>query len=185
MPFLSRAEPDYALCGLNCCLCPRFHTDGPSRCPGCGGPGFEDKHPSCAVMGYGIRHGRIEYCFRCPEYPCARYKAPSERDSFVSYVKVLPHFREAQEDLDQYLKELKEKFNYLKLLIDKYNDGKSKTFYCVVVNNMDYRDLCTVMEEIRFNEELNGMEGKLRAKEATRLLKQRAEERGVVCILRK
>ena len=84
----------------------------------------------------------------------------------------------------QHSKELKKKDD-LKRLIERYNDGKSKTFYCVVVNNMDYRDLRTVMKEMRANEELNEMERQVRAKEAARILKQRAEERGVVCILRK
>ena len=31
-----REYPLFSACGLNCGLCPRFYTDGESRCPGCG-----------------------------------------------------------------------------------------------------------------------------------------------------
>jgi len=30
-----REHPPFALCRLNCGLCPRDHTQGSSRCPGC------------------------------------------------------------------------------------------------------------------------------------------------------
>lgn len=68
-----RAYPEYAACGLNCGLCPRYHTQGTSRCPGCGGPGFYHKHPSCAIINCGQRHGGVEYCVLCGEFPCRRY----------------------------------------------------------------------------------------------------------------
>ncbi|HNR04634.1 MAG TPA: DUF3795 domain-containing protein, partial [Bacillota bacterium] len=37
-------------CGLDCGLCPRFFTEGASRCPGCCGVDFENKHPSCSFI---------------------------------------------------------------------------------------------------------------------------------------
>jgi hypothetical protein len=30
--------PTIGVCGLDCGLCPRYYTIGPSRCPGCAGP---------------------------------------------------------------------------------------------------------------------------------------------------
>jgi exonuclease V gamma subunit len=93
-------------------------------------------------------------------------------------VNVIQHLQEAQEDLNRYIKELKEKYTYLKMLIETYHDGKSKTFFCTVVNNLDYRDLCTVMEKIRCDEELDRMMPKERAKEVVRIFKSWTEERG-------
>ncbi|HCP15088.1 MAG TPA: hypothetical protein DIT32_04865, partial [Peptococcaceae bacterium] len=57
-----RAYPLFSLCGLNCGLCPRYHTEGESRCPGCGGPAFHLKHPSCAVITCSRKHGGVEHC---------------------------------------------------------------------------------------------------------------------------
>lgn len=185
MPFLSRKEPFYALCGLNCCLCPRFNTEGRSKCPGCGGPGFTEKHPSCAVMGCSIKHGSIEFCYQCSDYPCKKYEKQSEKDSFASYANVIENFSSAKKDLRKYIKELKNKYSYLQLLIEKYNDGKSKTFYCVIVNNMPYNDLSDFMNSIETDRALNTMENKDRAKEVVKLFKNRAEELGIAYKLRK
>jgi hypothetical protein len=185
MPFLTRKEPFYALCGLNCCLCPRFNTDGASKCPGCGGKDFKEKHPACTVMSCSIKHGSIEYCFECPEYPCKKYEKRSEKDSFASYDKVLDNFKEAKANLNKYLGELKEKYKYLQILIEKYNDGRSKTFFCVVVNNMAYADLCVIMNEILSDKELQKMETKERGKETVRRIKEWADKLGVVYELRK
>ncbi|TET26129.1 MAG: DUF3795 domain-containing protein, partial [Dehalococcoidia bacterium] len=42
--------PIVGACGLNCGLCPRYYTQGTSRCPGCCGPDFWQKHPGCAFI---------------------------------------------------------------------------------------------------------------------------------------
>lgn len=185
MPFIYRKEPYYALCGLNCCLCPRFNTNGTSKCPGCGGTGFPEKHPSCAVMGCSIKHGSIEYCCECSDYPCKKYDKPSGKDSFASYYKVIENFAEAKNDLQKYLIELKEKYAFLQTLINEYNDGRLKNFYCVVVNNMEYEDISKLMETIKNDKDLNIMENKERAREAAKIIRKRAEELGVACELRK
>gem|GEM_PF-3991072 len=36
MEYKVRSYPLFSDCGLNCGLCPRYYTDGASRCPGCG-----------------------------------------------------------------------------------------------------------------------------------------------------
>jgi len=59
-------NPCFSLCGLDGCLCPRFHIDGFSRHPGCGGPGFSDKHPACAIVTCNGKHEGAEYRFECP-----------------------------------------------------------------------------------------------------------------------
>jgi len=45
-----REYPLFSLCGLNCGLCPKYHTNGESKCPGCGGTDFTLKHPPCKVI---------------------------------------------------------------------------------------------------------------------------------------
>ena len=57
-------------CGIDCGLCPRFHTTGDSACPGCGGLNFKEKHPSCGFLTCcAIKNGR-EVCSDCSHYPC-------------------------------------------------------------------------------------------------------------------
>jgi len=139
-PFV-RKDPRFSLCGLNCCLCPRFNTEGKSRCPGCGGVNFSEQHPSCAVATCNRKHDSVEYCFQCSKYPCAKYEKESTCDSFISYRSVKENFREAKTDLGRFQKSLSRRFEVLQTLLSRYNDGKSKGLYCLIANDMPLGDL--------------------------------------------
>jgi hypothetical protein len=145
----ARKDASFALCGLNCRLCPRFHTDGSSRCPGCGGADFSSKHPTCPVITCSKKHDFVEYCFECSEYPCKRYSTTSKVDSFMSYRNVIQNFSKAKKDIRQYLQDLKQKYGILLELISNYNDGRSKGFYCLVVDLLPLSELTTILKEIK------------------------------------
>ncbi|MDA8220886.1 DUF3795 domain-containing protein [Desulfosporosinus sp.] len=76
MEYKQRQYPLFSACRLNCGLCPRYHTDGISKCPGCAGEDFSSKHPTCGVLSCSQRHG-IEYCYLCDEYPCKKFEGIS------------------------------------------------------------------------------------------------------------
>ena len=124
----TREYPLFSLCGLNCGLCPRHQTDGSSRCPGCGGPDFHLQHPSCAVITCSRKHGDVEFCFQCADYPCARYREMPDADSFISYRNVISDFEKAErEGIETYASELAEKVRIVERLIAEYNDGRKKS----------------------------------------------------------
>ena len=148
-PF-SREYPLFSLCGLNCGLCPRYQTDGVSKCPGCGGADFYLKHPSCAVINCTQKHDQVEYCFQCCSYPCEKYRNQSGKDSFITYRNVLTDFEKAKtEGLQQYKLEMNEKVEILEYLIENFNDGRRKNFYCIVVNLLSLASLKIVIQEIK------------------------------------
>ena len=182
-----RRHPEFSLCGLNCGLCPRFHTDGPSRCPGCGGPDFHLKHPTCAVITCSSKHENVEFCFQCAGFPCERYKAPNTLDSFITYRNVLSDLEKAQKrGIERYLKELSRKREILKILLGRYNDGKQKGFYCLAVNLLDLPDLEKIAK--RLGEERDagarGSDIKERAKSAVELIGSAARKKNVELKLR-
>ena len=146
-PFV-RNNPRFSLCGLNCCLCPRFNTDGISKCPGCGGKDFSNQHPTCAVATCNKKHDNVEYCFQCSEYPCKKYQEESKCDSFISYKSVKQNFLEAKTDLKKYENDLENRYNILKTLLDNYNDGKSKGLYCLITNDMPLVELELLLSKI-------------------------------------
>ena len=147
-----RKNPLFSLCGLNCGLCPRYQNEGTSRCPGCGGKDFHLKHPSCAVIACSKKHGDVEYCFLCKNYPCDRYKYPSEKDSFITYRNVINDMQKASDiGIERYQSELDEKILFLEYLINNYNDGRKKNFYCIAVTLLDSADLNNIKEYIQKN----------------------------------
>jgi hypothetical protein len=143
-----RKYPIFSLCGLNCCLCPRYNTEGSSKCSGCGGENFSLQHPTCAVITCNKKHNNVEYCYECNEYPCEKYKNESSVDSFISYKDVHKNFTEAQNDLQQYIINLNRKYEYLQILLNNYNDGRLKGFYCLCVNLLPLEELGKIMLEI-------------------------------------
>lgn len=146
------------------------------------GSGLFLKHPSCAVITCNKKHQNVEYCFECSVYPCERYQAPSEADSFISYQNVLQDQAKAKIDLQNYLEELTEKHKILGELITNYNDGKSKGFYCLAVNLLPLSVLNNMMDKIHHMDRIN-CNGS--AEEAVRLLKVEADRLNIQLVLRK
>lgn len=145
-----RDYPLFSLCGLNCGLCPRYWCKGTSRCPGFGGEDFHLKHPTCAVITCSARHGGVQYCFQCSDYPCKRYKNQSDKDSFITYRNVLSDFEKARRNgMDGYGKELNERMEILEFMLENYDDGRRKNFYCIAVNLLKLDDLRDVMSYIQ------------------------------------
>lgn len=179
-----REYPLFSLCGLNCGLCPRYQTSGASKCPGCGGDEFHLKHPSCAVITCNQKHEEAAYCFQCSKYPCAKYIKPSQKDSFISYRNVIRDMEKANsEGLDQYQQELNEKVTILEYLLDNFNDGRRKNFYCLAVNILSIQDLRGIVDEIKHLPA--DLEMKERINQAVCLIKAKADNRNIELALRK
>jgi hypothetical protein len=186
MQEFKREYPLFALCGLNCGLCPRFHTDGPSRCPGCGGENFRDKHPSCVVITCNKKRDNVEYCFQCSSFPCARYAAAGEADSFITYRNVLRDFDKAKKrGIEAYKKELNEKTAFLRQLLGSYDDGRRKGFYCLAVNLIELPSLRKIREEIEKSIAGKEPDAKLRADRVVDLFQSAASDANIQLKLRK
>lgn len=175
----TRQYPRFSLCGLNCGLCPQFHSDGAFQCPGCGGEAFYEKHPSCAVISCAQRHGGVEYCFQCEDYPCEKYAEVSPYDSFITYRNVLKDFEKAEKNgLVAYQLEMDEKVEILRVLLDVYNDGRRKTFFCTAVNLLSLEDVREALTRIA-DEVKDDLTLKEKAAIAVRIFQSIAEQRDI------
>jgi hypothetical protein len=181
-----REYPLFSLCGLNCGLCPRYQTEGKSKCPGCGGADFHLKHPSCAVITCSRKHDKVEYCFQCSEYPCKKYIEQGNKDSFITYKNVESDFNKAKKHgIARYKSELNKKVEILEYLISNYNDGRSKNFYCIAVNLLGMDDLKKIMKEINSSISRLDIENKDKIKMVTELFESAASEKNIELKLRK
>lgn len=181
-----REHPQFSLCGLNCCLCPQFHSEGVSRCPGCGGSEFHLKHPSCSVINCNKRHDNAEFCFQCSAYPCEKYTAPNVSDSFITYRNVLKDFNEVKDNgIDSYIDNLSKKQNILEYLIQNYNDGRKKSYYCLAVNLLGLSGLQVIVSDIENNIARMDISQKEKIMRITALIEAQAKEEQIVLKLRK
>ena len=167
-----RAHPAFSLCGLNCALCP-MRLDG--YCPGCGGG---EGHQGCAFIRCSRAHGGVEFCCRCGEFPCGRIRSAMEFDSFVPHRHMVSDVMRAGEmGMDAYLAVLEEKAQVLRALLEGYNDGRRKRFFCTAVNLLETEDLRGVMAELAEGPPDAAVQE--RAALAVRLLQARGVSRGL------
>ena len=179
-----RKNPLFSACGLNCGLCPRFYTEGSSRCPGCGGEGFEAKHPACGVLSCSRRH-QVEVCCLCGEFPCKRFDGADEYDSFITHKNQIEDLNKAKVlGLTRYEAELVEKTALLKRLLTEYDDGRKKSFFCLAVNLLPLHALIDALKTVDAVV-LKGAAQKDKAGAAVGVLQELADEKGIVLKLRK
>lgn len=170
----------FSLCGLNCGLC-TMHLDG--YCPGCGGG---EGNQSCKIAKCSLQHGKIEYCYQCGSFPCERYKAVDEYDSFITHQNMLKDFEKMKAaGAEAYRKEQVEKTEILKDLLDHYNDGRKKTFFCLAVNLLELDDLQTAMEKMKKEEQERNLSAKDKAAYLTQLLREAAGQKNIILKLRR
>lgn len=128
--------PIVGACGLNCGLCPRYYTEGMSRCPGCCGPDFWQKHPGCAFITCCVKQRNLETCAECGDWEeCERVAklldSAKHQDSFISSRPLAANFAFIQKNgIEEFVRLEMEKQKLLTHLIDNYDEGRSKSFYC-------------------------------------------------------
>lgn len=158
-----------------------MHLGG--HCPGCGGG---EGNQSCKIARCSLEHGKPEYCSQCQYFPCEKYDGIDEWDSFITH-------RNQRKDLDKqdkigakaYREEQKEKQDILKWLLQNYNDGRKKTFFCLAVNLLELQDLKMLREQIRGDDRLEELSVKERAGHVKKLLEQKADEWDIRLKMRK
>lgn len=164
----------FSLCGLNCGLCP-MRLD--RYCPGCGGGAGNQ---SCAIARCGMEHGGVAYCFQCGSFPCGKYEGLDEYDSFISHRNRRKDFETARKiGVDTYRDIQTRKAEILKLLLDQYNDGRKKRFFCFAVNLLELDDLERALEQLLTRNVPEGETGKERAAYAAGLLQEAADRKSI------
>jgi hypothetical protein len=149
-----RIYPTIGVCGLDCGLCPRYYTVGPSRCPGCSGPGFLNKHPSCSFITCCVRKKNLEVCAECNDFPCPKFKTDEEyrqlkgSTSYPPYRNVMPNLSFIREyGIEKFMEQQNKRIKFLETMIDNYNDGRSRSFYCRAAALLDLKDLGESLEK--------------------------------------
>jgi len=128
--------PIVGACGLNCGLCPRYYTEGTSRCPGCCGPGFCQKMPGCGFITCCVKQKGLEICAECVDFAgCERVArlldSANYQNSFLSHRPIAANFAFIQKNgIEEFARLEIEKLEFLKYLLNTYNEGRSKSFYC-------------------------------------------------------
>jgi len=184
---LLKRFPTIACCGLDCGLCPVYYTKGPSRCPGCCGPNFSKKHPSCSIITCCVKEKSFETCGECEDFPCQKLKIWDLADSFVSHKKSLVNLREIKKiGLEKFMEQQKKRIDFLEFALNDYNEGRSKSFYCIAsaLLSISFLESCKkTLKQKMSNENIRNIKEK--SKMLKDILNKGAKEEGVELKLRK
>lgn len=157
--------PTIGVCGLDCGLCPRYYTVGPSRCPGCCGPEFFNKHPSCSFITCCVKKKNLEVCAECSDFPCSKFKSDEEyqqlkeSSSYPSYKKVMPNLNSIKEHgIEKFIAQQKKRIRLLETMIDNFDDGRSKSFYCKSATLLDLGDIRDSLDKTIEKTKTDGIE---------------------------
>ena len=179
--------PEVGVCGLSCRLCPSYHSRSDSRCAGC--KSEARMKVGCPFITCAVQQRGIEFCWQCPEQEnCPKWHARREsgkaHDSFVCYQKLEDNIEFIQsKGISAFVKAQQAKEALIAAMLDEFNEGRSKSFYCVAATVMSTQELRHALEQAR--RESKGMEVKDKAKTLHSVLEGIAVQRGYHLKLRK
>jgi hypothetical protein len=146
--------PTIGCCGLDCGLCPRYYTVGHSRCPGCAGPDFFNKHPSCSFITCCVKKKSLEVCAECSEFPCSKFKSDEEyqrfegSSSYPSNKKIMPNLNFIKKHgVRKFIKQQRSRIKLLKIMIKNFDDGRSRSFFCKAATLLDLKSLTSSLDK--------------------------------------
>ncbi len=178
---VGKKYPTIGVCGLDCGLCPRYYTVGPSRCPGCCGSDFFNKHPSCSFITCCVKKKNLEVCSECSEFPCVKFKDAGKYDSFLTYRKVMPNLGFIKEHgIRKFITKQEKQIKLLEILLKYFDDGRSKSFYCIAVTILPIKSIEKSLKEVEQSDD-----NKTRARALKKSLNEIAVKEKIELKLRK
>ena len=168
--------PEIGVCGLSCRLCPRYQSEGKSRCFGC--KTKSRMIVGCPFITCALKKKGIEFCCDCEENKtCERWKQHREfgkhHDSFKCYQKLEDDIAVIQKNgVAEFEKIQKIREQLLKEMLQEFNEGRSKSYYCIASTVLETEELKKALVKVK-----NSYKG-LEIKEKSKLLHSILDEIG-------
>jgi ATP-dependent protease HslVU (ClpYQ) ATPase subunit len=178
---------EIGICGLSCRLCPAHHRETKSKCPGC--KSEYRMGAACAFQNCALKRKAVEFCGFCDESKtCERWRKNREMgkkgDSLVSYQKVEDNIAFIQKSgMPEFEKQEKAREDLLKAMMGEFNEGRSKTLYCVAATVLKIGELEKILNEARAKSK--GLDLNAKSKIIHSLLDEIANEKNYLLKLRK
>jgi len=184
--------PTLGCCGLDCGLCPRYYTEGSSRCPGCCGPNFFNKHHSCGHITCCVKKNNLEVCAECSDFPCQKFDSwfgNEAYDSFVTHKKTEPNlYFIKKHGVEKFIEQQKERIKFLKDMLKGFNEGRSRSFYCIAAALLSVNDVKKSIDSAKKEVktlDIKNDDVKSKAKILRKIIQDVADKKGIDLRLRK
>ena len=178
---------EIGVCGLSCPFCPSYQTEGESKCNGC--KSELRMRAGCPFITCAVKRKEIEFCWECKEREtCEKWRKHREigkqKDSFVCYQKLEDNISFIQKNvINEFEKTQKMKEETLKEMLRKFNEGRSKTYYCIATTVFGTEELKHALNEAK--KKTQGLEAKEKSRILHSILDEIAEKKHYYLKLRK
>jgi hypothetical protein len=178
---------EIGVCGLSCKLCPMYHSGGESRCSGC--KSESRMVVGCSFITCAVKKKGIEFCWDCEEKTtCEKWKkhreASKHYDSFICYQKLEDNIQYILKNgIEGFEKEQIVRENLLKEMLQAFNEGRSKTFYCIASTIIEVEELENALNQAQKQSE--GLDVKGKSQVLHQILNEIAERKNYCLKLRK
>jgi hypothetical protein len=184
-----RKYPTVGACGLDCSLCPRYYTVGTSRCPGCCGPDFWQKHPGSPILTCCVRRKGLEFCSDCSDFPCLKFIDVDKYDSFLTHQKMVSNLNFIKKHgVKKFIVLQEKRIKLLETMINNFNDGRSRSFYCIATTLLPMPSLERALDDANQKiktDDISSDDIKTKAKILREILNVTALKDGIELKLRK
>src|SRR4030067_1694580 len=178
---------EVGVCGLSCRLCPMYHMQTEMRCAGC--KSAARMAVGCPFITCAVKKKGIEFCWQCTESDtCERWKkhreAGRKQDSFKCYQKLENDITLIREHgMEEFEKQQKIREQFLKEMLRNFNDGRSKSYYCIAATVLKIEELQGALSKAENKSE--GLQPKERAKIMHSILESISKEKSYLLKLRR
>lgn len=178
---------EIGICGLSCRLCPAYHRETKSKCDGC--KSEYRMGAACPFHNCALKKKSVEFCGFCEENAtCVRWSKHREMgkkyDSIVCYQKVEDNIGFIEKNgVVEFEEQQKTRENLLKAMLAEFNEGRSKTLYCIAAAVLKIEELEKVLNEARAK--ATGLDLKAKATIMHSLLNEVAYKKNYLLKLRK
>jgi hypothetical protein len=142
------------------------------------------------VSVYHVRQKKgVEFCWDCEEHEtCQKWmkhrESGKKADSFKCYQKLEDDIAFVRKNgADAFEKTQKEREYLLKEMLREFNEGRSKSYYCIAATVMETGELEAALSEAR--KESDGLEMRERSRVLHAILDETARQRNYLLKLRK
>jgi len=186
-PKMKKSYIEIGICGLSCKLCPAYHRETKSKCEGC-----KSEYRMGAVCPFhtcAIKKKRIDFCGICDENnTCAKWRkfreAGKQHDSILSYQRLEDNIAFIQKNgMEEFEKQQETRERLLRAILTEFNEGRSKTLYCIAATVLEIGELESVLENARAKSK--GLDIKAKSEVMHSFLNEIADNRNYLLRLRK
>jgi len=164
-----------------------YHTRTKSRCFGC--KSKARMAVGCPFITCAIKRKGIEFCWTCEvDKNCEKWRKHREAgkrfDSFKCYQRLEDNIALVQKNgIKKFEKVQKTRERLLKEMLQYFNEGRSKSYYCIAATILEIEELENALHKAK--KESRRLEIKERSKVLHSLIDEAAEKKGYRVKLRK